>query len=52
MSRLVRFNTRSCVGRGAGVSRLRVKPIDGNYFCMKAAQRFSAASPAGDDHQA
>jgi hypothetical protein len=23
-----------------------------NYFCMKPTQRFSAASPAGDDHQA
>jgi len=22
------------------------------YFCVKATQRFSAASPAGDDHQA
>jgi hypothetical protein len=22
------------------------------YFCMKPTQRFSAASPAGDDHQA
>jgi hypothetical protein len=22
------------------------------YFCMKATQRFSAASPACDDHQA
>jgi hypothetical protein len=22
------------------------------HFCMKATQRFSAASPAGDDHQA
>jgi hypothetical protein len=21
------------------------------YFCMKPTQRFSAASPAGDDHQ-
>jgi len=38
--------------RWRGMRDARRAGLPANYFCMKPTQRFSAASPAGDDHQA